>query len=66
MVVRAYLDQKKTESSDLKKEKKEAVQCILTYPNPFVQAKNKFVRITEKFRYVKCIENIITESSITI
>ena len=42
------------------------VQCILTYQNPFVQAKNIFVRITEKFRYVKCIEKYITESSITI
>ena len=41
------------------------IQCILTYPNPFMQAKNIFVRITEKFGYVKCIE-YITESSITI
>ena len=39
------------------------IQCILTYPNPFVQAKNIFVRITEKFRYVKYLEKYITESS---
>ena len=36
------------------------IQCILTYPNPSVQAKNIFVRITEKFRYVKYIEKYIT------
>ena len=30
-----------------------------------MQAKNIFVRITEKFRYVKYIEKYITESSIT-
>ena len=41
------------------------IQCILTSPNPSVQAKNIFVRITEKFRYVKYIEKYITESSIT-
>ena len=60
MVVRAGLDQEKTESSDLKKKKKEAVQCILTYPHPFVQAKKIFFRITEKFGYVKCIEKYIS------
>ena len=37
------------------------IQFILTYPDPFVQAKNIFVQIDEKFRYVKCIEKIITE-----
>ena len=45
---------------------KNDIQCILTYPNPFVQAKKDFVRITENFRYVKYIEKYITESSITI
>ena len=42
------------------------IQYILTYPNPFVHAKNIFVRITEKFGYVKSIEKYVTESSITI
>ena len=45
---------------------KYGIQYILTYLNPFVQAKNIFVRITENFRYVKYIEKYITESSITI
>ena len=42
------------------------IQCILIYPNPFVQAKNISVQITEKFRCVKCIEKYIIESFITI
>ena len=35
------------------------VQCILTYPNPFGQEKKIFVRISEKFGYVKYIENVL-------